>query len=221
MRLLPAIACTALAVLGLGLAGCGSDNSSESASTVTTPPAAATTDSFTITELPPTTPPDTTPEGSGACSMSGVRLTLPDQDLPPAVAEVRQRVFDAAVACDYDTLEQIAQEQGEGFTFSYGSGTDASEYWRDLEENGVETPKPMRALATILTQPFTRNETGSYAWPTAYSENPTEDAWRDLVYAGLYSAEVVDQMREQNTGYLGYRTAITPDGDWQFFVAGD
>jgi hypothetical protein len=221
VRLLPAIACTALAVLGLGLAGCGSDNSSESASTVTTPPAAATTDSFTITELPPATPPDTTPEGSAACSMSGVRLTLPDQDLPPAVAEVRQRVFDAAVACDYDTLEQIAQEQGEGFTFSYGSGTDASEYWRDLEENGVETPKPMRALATILTQPFTRNETGSYAWPTAYSENPTEDAWRDLVYAGLYSAEVVDQMREQNTGYLGYRTAITPDGDWQFFVAGD
>jgi hypothetical protein len=221
VRLLPAIACTALVVLGLGLAGCGSDDSRESASTVTTPPAAATTDSFTITELPPPTPPDTTPEGAGGCSMSGVKLTLPDQELPPAVADVRQRVFDAAVACDYDTLEQIAQEQGEGFTFSYGSGTDASEYWRDLEESSLETPKPMRALATILTQPFTRNETGSYAWPTAYSENPTEDAWRDLVYSGLYSAEVVEQMREQNTGYLGYRTAITADGDWQFFVAGD
>ena len=153
--------------------------------------------------------------------MSGVRLTLPDQDLPPAVADVRRRVFDAAVACDYDTLEQIAEEQGEGFTFSYGSGTDASEYWRDVEENSSETPKPMRALATILTQPFTRNESGSYAWPTAYSENPTADAWRDLVDSGLYSAEEVDQMQEQNTGYLGYRTAITADGDWQFFVAGD
>jgi hypothetical protein len=220
VRPLPALVCTALAALGLGLAGCGSDDSSESASTVTTPPAASTT-SFTITELPPPTPTDTTPEGEGACSMSGVRLTLPDQDLPPAVADVRKRVFDAAVACDYDTLEQIAQEQGEGFTFSYGSGTDASEYWRDLEENSAETPKPMRALATILTQPFTRNESGSYAWPTAYSENPTADAWRDLVYSGLYSAEEVDQMQEQNTGYLGYRTAITADGDWQFFVAGD
>jgi hypothetical protein len=32
---------------------------------------------------------------------------------------------------------------------------------------------------------------------------------------------VVDRMQEQNTGYLGYRTAITADGDWQFFVAGD
>jgi len=49
----------------------------------------------------------------------------------------------------------------------------------------------------------------------------TEDAWRDLVYSGLYSAEEVDTMKTQGTGYLGYRTAITPDGDWQFFVAGD
>jgi hypothetical protein len=211
---------TAIGLAALALAGCGSDDSSESSSTVTTPPA-ATTDSFTITELPPTTPADTTPEGEGACSMSGVRLTLPDQDLPPPVADVRKRVFDAAAVCDYDTLEQIANEKGQGFTFSYGSGMDASEYWRDLEENGVEMPKPMRALATILTQPFSRNESGSYAWPTAYSENPTEEAWRDLVYSGLYSAEVVDRMRDQNTGYLGYRTAITADGDWQFFVAGD
>jgi hypothetical protein len=221
MRLLRAIALVTLAVGGLGLAGCGSDDSNESAATVTTPPAPAATDSFTITELPPPTPPDTTPEGAGGCSMAGVRLTLPEQDLPPAVADVRKRVFDAAAACDYDTLEQIAEEKGQGFTFSYGSGTDASEYWRDLEENTLEQPLPMRALATILTQPFTRNESGSYAWPTAYSENPTEDAWRDLVYSGLYSAEVVQQMQEQNTGYLGYRTAITADGDWQFFVAGD
>ena len=221
MRLLPAIALAAFALAAFALAGCGSDDANEAGSTTATTPPAATTDSFTITELPQTTPPDTTPEGEGACSMSGVRLTLPDEDLPPVVADVRKRVFDAAVACDYDALEQIALEEGEGFTFSYGSGTDASEYWRDVEENSTETPKPMRALATILTQPFTRNESGSYAWPTAYSENPTEEAWRDLVYSGLYSAEVVDQMREQNTGYLGYRTAITPDGDWQFFVAGD
>ena len=216
MRSLPAVA---LAVLAL--AGCGSDDSDEAGGTSTTPPPAATTDSFTITELPPTTPPDTTPEGAGACSTSALRLTLPEQDLPPAVADVRTRVFDAAIACDYDTLEELALEQGEGFTFSYGAGTDASDYWRDLEENSTELPKPMRALATILTMPFTRNESGSYAWPTAYSENPTDDAWRDLVYSGLYSAEVVHQMKTQGTGYLGYRTAITADGDWQFFVAGD
>jgi len=213
MRLLPAIGLAALA-----LAGCGSDDS-DNAAAPTQPPEA--TGAFTVTEAPPTTPADTTPEAEGACSTSGLRLTLPEQDLPPAVTDVRKRVFDAAVACDYDTLEAIALEKGAGFTFSYGAGTDASEYWRDLEENSTEQPKPMRTLATILTQPYTRNESGSYAWPTAYSENPTEDAWRDLVYSGLYSAEEVEQMKTQGTGYLGYRTAITADGDWQFFVAGD
>ena len=212
---------SAVALAALALTGCGSDDSDEAGGTSTTPPPAATTDSFTITELPPTTPADTTPPGEGACSTSGLRLTLPEQDLPPAVADVRTRVFDAAIACDYDTLEQIALEQGEGFTFSYGAATDASDHWRDLEENSAEQPKPMRALAAILTMPFTRNESGSYAWPTAYSENPTDEAWRDLVYSGLYTAEVVDQMKTQGTGYLGYRTAITADGDWQFFVAGD
>ena len=68
------------------------------------------------------------------CSTASVRLTLPEQDLPPAVADVRKRIFDAAIACDYDTLEQIALEKGEGFTFSYGPGTSAAEHWRTLEE---------------------------------------------------------------------------------------
>ena len=158
---------------------------------------------------------------AGACSTAGLRLTLPEQDLPPAVADVRKRIFDAAIACDYDTLEQIALEKGEGFTFSYGSGTDASEYWRDLEESSSQEPKPMRTLATILTMPYTRNESGSYAWPTAYDESPTEADWQALVDAGLYDAAKIEQMKTQGTGYLGYRTAITPDGDWQFFVAGD
>ena len=153
--------------------------------------------------------------GCGSESNDEVGSTIPP---PPTV---RKRVFEAAVACDYDTLEEIALEKGAGFTFSYGSGEDASEYWRGLEEDSSEQPKPMRALAAILTLPFTRNESGSYAWPTAYNESPTEDDWQALVDAGLYDAEVIDQMQEQGTGYLGYRTAITADGDWQFFTAGD
>jgi hypothetical protein len=213
MRLLPAIA---LAALALAAAGCGSDDADETGSSLP-----ATTEAVTETEPATTTTETETGTEAAACSTSGLRLTLPEQDLPAAVADVRKRVFDAAVACDYDTLEQIALEKGEGFTFSYGSSEDASEYWRDVEEDSSEQPKPMRTLATILTLPFTRNESGSYAWPTAYSENPTEEAWRDLVSAGLYTAEQVDQMKTQGTGYLGYRTAITADGDWQFFVAGD
>ena len=79
----------------------------------------------------------------------------------------------------------------------------------------------MRALATILTLPLratSRARTPGRP-PTARTRPRTTGG--DLVYAGLYDAEEVDQMKTQGTGYLGYRTAITPDGDWQFFVAGD
>jgi hypothetical protein len=199
-----------IVLAALALAGCGSDDPNE----------AAAPEPVTVTQTVTETLPPATAAPESECSTSALRLTLPEQELPPAVADVRKRVFDATVACDYDTLEEIALEQGEGFTFSYGADTDASEYWRQAEES-AEEPKPLRALAAILTLPHTRNESGSYAWPTAYDESPTAEDWQALVEAGLYDVETVEQMKTQGTGYLGYRTAITADGDWQFFVAGD
>jgi hypothetical protein len=197
-------------LLVLALAACGGDDEE-----------AGSTQPVTVTETVTTTETVTEPEVE--CSTAGVRLTLPEQDLPAAVADVRERVFEAAVACDYETLEEIALEQGEGFTFSYGATESAADFWREREEAGDAEPgpKPMLTLATILTLPFTRNEAGSYAWPTAYQESPTDADWQAIVDAGLYSQEQVDQMRSGGIGYVGYRTAITPDGDWQFFVAGD
>jgi hypothetical protein len=195
-------------VLALALTGCGSDESNDAASTQPVTVTETVTQTETVSEEPDMT-----------CSTAGLRLTLPEQELPAEVADVRKHIFDAAVACDYDTLEQIALEKGAGFTFSYGGETDASEYWRRLEEE-EGTEKPMRALATILTMPYTRNESGSYAWPTAYSEHPTEEAWQALVDAGLYTQEQIDSFKTAGS-YLGWRTAITADGDWQFFVAGD
>jgi len=202
-----------LAALVLTLAACGSESDDAAA------PAPAT---VTVTQTETTTVETEPAAPEVECSTAGLRLNLPEQELPEVVAEVRQRVFDAAVACDYATLEQIALEQGEGFTFSYGAGPDesAADRWRDVEETGAEQPLPMRALATILTLPFTRNESGSYAWPTAYQEAPADADWQALVDAGLFTQETIDQMRADGS-YLGYRTAITADGDWQFFVAGD
>ena len=97
-------------VLVVALAGCGGDDEE-----------AGSTAPVTVTETATVTTTGTVTEPAVECSTAGLRLTLPDQELPAAVAEVRQRVFDAAVACDYETLEEIALEQGEGFTFSYGA----------------------------------------------------------------------------------------------------
>jgi hypothetical protein len=200
-------------LLAVAVAGCGSDGD-EPAAPVTVTETVTTTTTETVTEPA---------EPETECSTSGVRLTLPEQELPQAVADVRERVFGAALACDYETLEQIALEEGEGFTFSFGGGASAADFWREREDAGDAEPgpKPMLALATILTLPYTRNESGSYAWPSAYDESPTDEDWQAIVDAGLYTQEQVEQMQAGGTGYLGYRTAITPDGDWQFFVAGD
>jgi hypothetical protein len=188
--------------------GCGSDSGREAA--------APQPDTVTVTV---TQPAENETEPTVRCSTAGLRLTLPEQDLPPAVADVRQRIFDAAIACDYETLERIALERGEGFTFSYGGGDSAAEHWRQLEESGTE--EPMRILAAILAMPYTHNEAGAYAWPTAYQESPSQADWHALVEAGLYTQKQVDSMKGGGTGYLGYRTAITAAGDWQFYVAGD
>ncbi len=195
--------------------GCGSESASDDAAAPAT--TVTVTETETETETAPPTEPDTT------CSTSTIRATLPEQDLPEPVAEIRKAIWGAAIACDYEELERLALERGEGFTFSYGGGTSPAEFWRSVEEAGTEDPLPMRALATILAMPFTRNESGSYAWPTAYEESPSDDAWQALAESGLYSQAEVDEMRSPTGtgGYLGYRTAITADGDWQFFVAGD
>jgi hypothetical protein len=197
-------------VLVLALAACGSESDDT---------AAPAPETVTVTQTE-TVAPEEPAEPDAGCAAAELQRVLPDEDLPQAVADVRQRVFDAALACDYETLEQIALEQGEGFTFSYGAGPDdsAAEHWRELEESGAE--EPLRVLATILTLPHTRNESGSYAWPTAYSEAPTDEAWQALVDAGVHTQEEIDSMKAGGM-YLGYRTAITAEGDWQFFVAGD
>ena len=195
------------ALFVLAFAGCGSDEGNDAASTQPVTVTETVTQTQTVAEEPEVT-----------CSTAGLRLTLPEQELPAEVADVRKRIFDAAVACDYDTLEQIALEKGAGFTFSYGGETDASEYWRRLEEEGTE--KPMRALATILTLPHADISMISASTSTVYSERPTEEAWQALVDAGLYTQEQIDSMKTAGS-YLGWRTAITADGDWQFFVAGD
>jgi hypothetical protein len=166
----------------------------------------------TVTETVTTTE---DPAGGGECSAAGLSSELPaDSALPAAVADMRQRIAEAAVACDYDALQALALEGGTGFTYSYGGETSAADYWAGAEERGENV---MRILVESLRQDGHRYQ-GNWVWPTAYSDEPTDADWEAL--EGLYPQDQLDSMR-QSGSFLGYRVGITPAGDWIFFVAGD
>lgn len=194
----------AAAAAVLALAGCGGGGGGEVATVTVTQPVTVTE---TVTEP---VPPET------ACSTSGLRIVLPEEaGLPAAVAETRRRIVEAALACDYDALQAIALEGKPGFTYSYGGETSAADFWRGEEERGG---RPLAILVRILALPHTRDGGDFYAWPAAYSEQPTEEAWNDL--EAVYSRDEINAWRDLGS-YLGYRVGITPAGEWQFFVAGD
>ena len=56
---------------------------------------------------------------------------------------------------------------------------------------------------------------------SAYTDKPTAADWNALVQKGVYTRVEVNRMRRSGNTHLGYRTAITRSGDWQFFVSGD
>jgi hypothetical protein len=152
------------------------------------------------------------------CSAARLSPQLPKQTLPAKVAATRARIAAAAVRCDYAALAAIARQNPAGFTFSYGGERSPAAYWRRLET--AHRDRPLARLVKILRLPLTRNETGAYAWPSAYTERPTAADWNALVRAGVYTRAQVTQMKKAGS-YLGYRTAISPRGRWLFFVAGD
>ena len=130
----------------------------------------------------------------------------------------RQSIFDAAVACDYDQLETLAQAGQPGFNYSFGEEGSPGQFWRDSEERDEPV---LAALVRVLNLAFVQEE-GTYYWPDAHRFDPlnlTEE--QQAALDELLSENGDIAVWDEGTGYLGYRAAITADGDWTFFVTGD
>ena len=143
--------------------------------------------------------------------------TQAKRGLPAPVEETRREILAAVAAHDYEALAALIPESG--FTFSYGAGDSAIDYWQDLEAAG-ETP--LETMAGLLALRHTRAG-NVYVWPWAYDRDPARltNAQKDaLAGAGAATREQLDQMGELGH-YLGWRLGIRRDGTWVFFVAGD
>lgn len=142
--------------------------------------------------------------------------------VPDPVKRTRQEIFDAAAACDYERLGELAEQGNRDFTFSFGGGNDAAEFWRRQEQEGAD---PLHKLVVLLDLSHaTRQVEAStqYLWPSAFAY----DSWDEVPerekqeLSRLYSAEELEGF-ERFGAYVGHRVGIAADGEWLFFVAGD
>ena len=143
-------------------------------------------------------------------------------ELPQAVSNMRMAIIEAARACDYDKLAQLALA-GEGpFTYSFGGAGRPAAFWKEAEAAGRA---PLRLLVELLDgASATRNAGGTtqYLWPAAYGF----ERWQDVPASAqedlrrMYGEKDLQRFAEFGS-YTGHRVGITESGDWIFFVGGD
>ena len=152
---------------------------------------------------------------AGLCSAAGLSAVAVDQDLPAAVAATRQAIIDAATNCDLDGLAALGSPD---FTFSFGGGTSAADFWRNEEAAGI----PITRLMVLLlnTPPVFDPEffVPTYLWPSAFRAAPTAEDF--AILEGILPDEDLALYRQFNE-YLDLRLGISEEGSWDFAVSGD
>jgi hypothetical protein len=181
------------------------------------------------------------PKSSPECSAE--REAFPSlgdgPELPEAVHNMRTRIIEAAIACDYKTLQRLGLRGGRFFTFSYGARRNdlPAEHWRAVEtaDRRRRDRDVLRTLVRLLGGAYaTRQQKATprgpkmsaYIWPAVSAKvRPTEADWDALQAAGAHSPREIARMKktyeENGITYLDYRLAILENGDWVYFVAGD
>ena len=188
------------------------------ASTPTTVPAPATTATGPNATMPATTVPPTTVLGAG-CSAAGLTLPPEQEGLPPAVAEARRAIAEAAIACDYEALEALAATD---FSSSFGGG--GVENIRQWEGDGTypATALLVELFGTLYAYEDYEGLPRHYYWPSAF----VYDSWDEIPPADMeallsvYTQEELDDAAGFGS-YALWRIGITEDGEWRFFIAGD
>ena len=188
-KLLPVLFLLAAACGGNGDAGDGTDRT--------------TTGPTTTTAAPTPTPGESpSPGRTAACSAAQLSEDVPEPPgLPAPVAMIRKEILKAAVNCDYDLLQALAMRPDGAFQYSTteesaGPNAQPAKYWQQREAAGEQ---PLKVLVEILTG--TPEVTG-----VREPEGPGSGS--DVMYYNWPATP-----HPQN-----YRTTITSEGDWIFFL---
>ena len=145
--------------------------------------------------------------------------------LPKPVAKTRQRLIDAALTGDIETLRPIIADQEFPPTVSYGGPDDAVDYLKTYSADGAGVEN-FAILLDLLEAPYAifdmTSDNPSYVWPylavvedlSTLTPAQKVDAYRILTH------EQLTELIELEAWYY-WRVYIGQDGEWQAFVAGD
>jgi hypothetical protein len=177
-----------------------------------TPPATgATPTTGTVTAAKPTEAPP--PE-----------LILDVSRLPEPVARMREKILAAARSGDLNQVAALMKSSGTVPIFSLNDDKDPIPYWKANypDSDGVEV---LSILIEILEAGFVHVDKGTaqdtYVWPY-FARMPLKglSATQKVELFKIITGTDYKDMLDFGA-YNFYRLGISPDGTWQFFVAGD
>jgi len=142
--------------------------------------------------------------------------------LPEPVRAKREAIL--AAARNGDLAKAAALVKTDQTAISFGGDTDAEDFWKRTfrDSEGLEA---LSMLTEVLEMPFVHLDKGTaqemYVWPYFHAldlEKLTPSQRVELFR--LVTAYDYREMQKFGS-YNFFRAGISPDGRWQFFVAGD
>ena len=147
------------------------------------------------------------------------------RDLARLPAPVRQRREEILAAARTGDLAKVAAIVKANQTLiSFGGDTDAAAFWKKSfpDSDGLEV---LSTMIEVLEMPFVHLDQGNsqemFVWPYFHAlqlEKLTPEQRVELFR--LVTAYDFREMLKFGS-YVFFRAGISPDGRWQFFVAGD
>lgn len=142
--------------------------------------------------------------------------------LPEAVRKKREQILSIARSGDIVAVGLLVKANGTVISFT--GETDAAEFWKKAfaDSEGLEV---VATLIEILESPFVHLDKGTpqemFVWP--YFHAMQLDKLTPEQRVELFRLVTAFDFREMQKfgSYNFFRAGISPDGTWQFFVAGD
>jgi hypothetical protein len=158
---------------------------------------------------------------AGECSASNLGLEYDPASAPsPSSGAKAAAIVDAAIACDSERLIQLATDDSTELMFS----VETPEQVFGLPENDTLPYETLVQLLAGTTGVVDGGDPGNetITWPRVATEEfrDSDEAWAEVVDAGLLTQEEADAQRADETfGYSGMVIGIAEDGTWRYYSA--